>query len=334
MSRPGRLLLGIDGGASKTAGVVITDSGEIVARARVGGSAIVGPPSAESCAVLSSLTDSLLAQAGASREDIAAWGIGLNGIDFEDELPAQRAGIAAAIGAPAGALTLVNDGIAALWGASPRPAATILHYGSGFTAAHRAGYGRERLFDHLHVARTFDMRWELMAVVARMLNGMLDPTPLRDKALAHFQVDADAYCEAIFRKQIPRPLRLSTPPLIYQSWLEGDPAASELVERAVDDYALATKGMIAATGRPDADAVFGGGVIATAPPEFWVLLAERVHRLCPRAQVKSPDLAADIGAAIMAAFHTGLNPSDLFPPLLEEEAALRARPRPIEESES
>jgi N-acetylglucosamine kinase-like BadF-type ATPase len=321
VSQPGRLLLGLDGGASKTAGVIITDRGEIAARERAGGSAVIGAPGPESCAVLSSLVASLLSSAGVSRSDIAAWGVGLNGVDFEDELPLQRARIASALDASERTLTLVNDAIAALWGASPRPAATILHYGSGFTAAYRAGHGREHLFDHLHVARTFDMRSELIALVARMLNGMAEPTPLLDRALAHFQVTADAYCEAMFRHRIPQHLRLSTPPLIYRSWLEGDPAAARLVELAADDYALTTKAMVAAIGQADADATFGGGVIATAPPEFWPLLTERVHRLCPQVLVKPPDLPADVGAALMAAHRVGVSPSTLFPTLLDEDAA-------------
>jgi N-acetylglucosamine kinase-like BadF-type ATPase len=315
------LLIGIDGGATKTAGVLITSDGRVVARARARGSAIIGPPGSEACATLSSIVDSLCAQAAIARGDIAWLGLGLNGIDFEDELPMQHAALAAALGISPDRFTLVNDGLVALWGASAAPAACIVHHGSGFTAAYRAEHGGERLFNHLDVARVFDMRSALVSLVERMILGMAPPTPLKEKALAHFGItDERKYCEAVFRRLIPRERQLSSLPLIYQAWLEGDPAAVELVRKAVDDYALAARAMIAKTGRPDADATFGGGVIASAPAQFWPLLAARVHDCYPAATVKLPELPAELGAAIMAGYRIGLDPAKLFEELREADS--------------
>jgi len=316
-----RLVLGLDGGASKTAGVLLSERGEVIARVRGGGSAIIGAPNERSLSVLSAVTASLLSDAGVPASAVTAWGIGLNGVDFDDEIPQQRAAIARALSCPESTLILVNDAIAALWGASPRPAATIVHCGSGFTAAYRSDHGRERLFDHLSVAQVFDIREHLISLTARMLNGMVAPTPLLDRVLTHFGVTAETYCDAIFRRQIPREVLLSTPPLIYQAWMEGDPGATWLIECALDDYALATQAMIAASGDPEADAVFGGGVITIAPPEYWPALAARLRARCPRATAKPPDLPADIGAALMAAHHAGVSAPSLFPILLEQDAS-------------
>lgn len=311
------LLIGIDGGATKTAGVLITSDGRVTARARARGSAIIGPPGSEACATLSSIVDSLCAQAAIARGDIAWLGLGLNGVDFEDELPMQHAALAAALAVSPDRFTLVNDALVALWGASASPAACIVHHGSGFTAAYRAEHGGERLFNHLDVARVFDMRSALVSLVERMILGMAEPTPLKEKALAYFGItDERKYCEAVFRRLIPRERQLSSLPLIYQAWLEGDPAAVELVRKAVDDYAVAAVTMIRRTGNPNADATFGGGVIASAPAQFWPLLAERVRGDYPDATVKPPDLAAELGAAIMAGYHIGMEPRHLFQTLL------------------
>jgi len=307
------ILVGIDGGASKTRGIAVTPRGEVPARADAGGSAILGAPRPEACAVLRSVLDSLCSQGGFARDDIALCGLGLNGVDFEDEFAVQHTGIREALGLPGERLILVNDGIVALWGASGVPAACIVHHGSGFTAAYRAGYGRERLFNHLDAAGVFDMRGELVSLVERMILGMAEATPLKEKALAHFGItDEGKYAEAVFRHLIPRDRILSTPPLIYQAWLNGDPAAAALVERAADDYVLAAKAMMAVTDSASADATFGGGVIACAPSEFWPLLTERVHRRYPTAAVKPPDLPAEYGAAIMAGYHTAVDPAWLF----------------------
>ena len=307
------LLIGIDGGGRKTAAAIITAEGDVLARAQGPPSAIEGAPSPQASAVLASMVDSLCRQAGASRRDIQACGIGLSGIDFEDEFSMQHEGIAAALSLPQKRVILVNDAIVALWGATVTPAATLLQHGSGFTGAYRVRHGDEVLFDHLSIADTFDMRRALISLVARMINGMVEPTPLKDKALAHFGIaDEGKYCEAVYRHFIPSERRLSTPPLIFSSWLEGDPAAAYLVESAVRDYALATRAMIAATGSPDPDVAFGGGVIARAPGQFWALLARAMRESCPGVTVKPPDLPPEFGGALMAAHHLRLDPPRLF----------------------
>ncbi len=314
------VLLGIDGGGSKTRGVAITSGGKVLARAEAGPSAIFGPPRPEACEALRSVFGSLCAQAGVARTDVARIGLGLNGIDFEDEFAVQHASITEVFGIPSERLILVNDGIVALWGASASPAATILHHGSGITSAYRAAYGQEKLFDHLDTASTFDMRHELFPIIARMINGMIENTPLRAKALAQWGIsDESRFPEAVFRRLIPGDRRLSTPLIIYEAWLAGDAVAAGLVLRAADDYALVAKAMIARTSSATAEATFGGGVIACAPPEFWPLLEERVHRYFPSAVVKRPDLPAAFGAAIMAAFHGGVEPEALFRRLMESE---------------
>jgi N-acetylglucosamine kinase-like BadF-type ATPase len=295
------LLLGIDGGASKTAGVIIDSDGRILAQAGMAGSSIIGKPNPRSCSVLRSLTDRLCAEAGLTRSAAAHCGIGLNGVDFEDEFAEQHADISAAVGFPPEQVTLVNDGIVALWGATPAPAATMLQHGSGFTAAYRSQYGEEALFDHLDVGNVFDMRQGLLSTVARMINGQLEATPLKEQALEFLRIeDEDAYAEAVFRGTIPRELWMRTPPLIYEAWLGGDPAAEKLVLSAVDDYAVTAHAMIGKTGTGSPEVVFGGGVIAVAPDEFWQRLSARLRDYHPEITAERPKLLPEFGAAIMA----------------------------------
>lgn len=311
--RESGLLLGLDGGSAKTAGVIVTPEGRVLARSRGRGSAILGAPNAEASSVLSSVVDSLCSQADASRDDIQSCGIGLSGIDFDDELPVQHEGIAAALGIPRERIILVNDAIVALWGATAKSAATLFQHGSGFTGAYRERQGEEVLFDHLSIADTFDMRHALIALVARMINGMAEPTPLKERILAHFGIeDEQDYCEAIYRRRVSAERRQGTPPLIFAAWLEGDPAAAGIVDGAIRDYALAANAMIAATGIPSPDVTFGGGVIAQAPDEFWRSLANAIQQTHPLVTVKPPGLAPELGGAVMAGYYVGLDPVQLF----------------------
>ncbi len=310
---PGSLLLGVDGGASKTAGVLIDEEGRLLASGRTGGSAIVGDPNPKSCATLSGLVDTLGAEAGQARSAIAHCGIGLNGIDFEDEFPAQLAGISRALGLPAARVTLVNDGIPALWGASPARASAIVQHGSGFTAAYRSDYGRETLFDHLHVGDVLDMRYALTSLVARMILGMVPATPLKEATLAAYGVEESHYCGAIYRREIPGERIRSTVPLIFAAWERGDAGAATLVEAAAADYALAAKAMIAKTGGDRPAVTLGGGQLRSAPEAFRELVTTRIREQYPEAAaVSAPRLAPEYGAALMAAHAMGMEAEALF----------------------
>ena len=312
--------IGIDGGASKTAGALIGGNGEVLARARTRGSAIVGRPSPESLETLSAVVAELTGKAGAAAHDVARVGIGLNGVDFEDETPMQAAEIACALGMPDGRITLVNDGIAALWGATTAPAAVILQHGSGVTAAYRSEHGREHLFDHLNVGKLFDLRMAAIALVARMIDGRENATSLKKAILEHLGLRFEPeYAEAVFRKHIPLQRQLSVASVVFDQWQNGDPAAVSLVERALEDYARTASAMIRKTACADVDAVFGGGVIAHAPAAVWTALEEKVRARVPAANVRRPALPPEFGAALMAAFLEGMDIGTVFRRMAEEQ---------------
>jgi len=315
------LYLGIDGGGSKTAGVILDAEGRTVAALTVAGVAMHGAPTAEELLVLSELVDSLCRQAGCTQESIRYCGAGLSGMDFADEHATQLLEISCAIGLPSERITLVNDAIVALWGATLEPAAALVQHGSGFTAAYRTHHGAETLFDHLNRGRIFDVRMELVVNVARMIDGRVEPTPLKEATLSHLGiVDECNFCEAMFRQQIPWPLLAASVPMIYSAWEAGDPVATTLVHCAADDYALTAKAMIARTGSNHAKAVFGGGVIQQAPPAFWKLLTQPVTATYSQTDVAPPCLKPEFGAAIMAAFQDGHDPQAYFRRVLAETA--------------
>jgi len=308
-----RIYLGIDGGCTKTVGLLLDDEGRAIASHRAGRCALFGPLKDHEREFLRSVVDELCSQAGVARERIVQASLGLNGVDFEDEFDEQYAAVVEAVGLPGESVALVNDGIVALWAATSAPAAVILQHGTGFTGAFRSSHGDEQTFDHLGVGRTFDMRWELPTLIARMLDGRFDPTPLKQAVLAHFGIaDEGRYGEILFRQQIPGELLTTTPPIIFDAWRCGDKAAAWLVERALDDYALAAGAMIARTGSDSPDVALGGGVIAQAPHEFWDALAERVRSDCPGASITQPKMPPEYGACIMAGFRDGREPQEFF----------------------
>lgn len=309
------LYMGIDGGAGKTAGVIVNATGAVVAQRIAPGMIVVGDPTPEIRGALAGMVQSLCADAGVDAERIALCAAGLSGAqDLADELPVQHAALAHAAGLHPERFALVNDGIVALWGATDSPAAVILQHGSGFTSALRDRPGNETLYDHLNVGHTFDIRNELLVRVARMIDGRLHATPLLEAVLQHLGVrDARDFPEALYRPTIPREQLRNTPPLVFDAWLAGDPVAGELVQAAIEDYALTVSAMARRTGAKGVVAVLGGGVILRTPRVFWERLTARIRALEPAvARVTPPELEPVLGAAVMAASRNGRDPAEFF----------------------
>lgn len=237
--------------------------------------------------------------------------IGLNGVDFPSEHSMQHREISRALEFSERQLALANDGIAALWGATGAPAAAIIQLGSGFTGAWRRRHGGETLFDHLGMGGPFDIRRELARLVARMIDGRAETTPLKDAVLEHFGIGSNTeYAEAIYTGRVKN--IMTTPPLVFKAWANMDPAATNLVHKLADDIAVTAACMARRIGIPKAPIFLGGGVVACAPDTFWSLLQNRLTTQSPGAVIKRPMFSPDIGAGMMAAFHAGLDPEAFF----------------------
>jgi len=313
-----KVFLGIDGGGSKTEGVLAGADGRVLASMKVGASAIVGRPSRRSLVVLRSLTRSLLRRAGRSRGDVAFCAIGLNGIDFEDEFAMQKSAIARALGIPPRKIALVNDAVVALWGGSADPAAALLQVGSGITSALRSGFGSERTYDHLNAGSLFSLRHEILIRVARMIDGRIRPTPLKNAILRHLGVrDSAGYAELLYRGRLPWDRVARTPTIIFRFWLKGDPVARELVESAARDYAVTASAMVRRTGSRKATALVGGGVINNAPEAFRRLVHRRLREISPGARPLKPVMSPAHGACVMAAFNAGEDPAAFYGKLVD-----------------
>jgi len=308
------LLAGIDGGGTKTAGVLLTATGRVLATATTGPSILDARPGARACAELRAAADALCERASVDRDAVTFWGLGVNGVDFADEHAAQHAAVCGHLGIPADRTVLVNDGIGALWGASSEARSVNVQHGTGFTAAYRSRLGSEELFDHLGTGLVFDIRRQVLPLVVRMIDGRRPATSLRDAILAHFGVgDPRQFSAAVYRRRFPRHLLKTTQKVVLCAWRDGDPAAESLLAAAIEDYALAAGAMAAhiGPGRP-ASVTFGGGMISHWPAELWERLACAARRACPKARVHAPLLSPAYGNAVMAAHHAGMEAGALF----------------------
>lgn len=321
-------IIGLDGGWSKTAGVICDMDGRIRATARAAGAAIAGKPSVEVLGLLDHLIDQLCCKAGVARRKVVQLGFGLNGVDLANESLRQHATISEALGFSPAHLILVNDGIAALWGVSPRSRLALVQHGSGLTSAYRVEAGREAVFDSLDVGGIFDVRREALRVTARMLDGRCVRTSLADRVVAHCQTTDDAFAEFVYRDPRSPGCFFSLAPVIFQAWADGDPVANELVNGAAEDYVLAVSAMARRLGPGGFDVGFGGGTIEAGGRPLLDRVAERLGVKCPDARLTPISLPAERAAVVMIAHAMQLDVGKVFERLREDAQHLVTAPPP------
>jgi N-acetylglucosamine kinase-like BadF-type ATPase len=277
------LFLGLDVGGTKSAAVLIDGSGRALARSRGAAAAIIGNPSPEAIETLKSLAAELFKQAGVSASKITAWGAGMNGIDFADEIPGQRQGLASGLGLSEENLALANDAVAALWAAGPEPSAVLVQHGTGFTAAYRSAWGKEETFDHLDVGRIYDLRFQSLAMARRMLDGRAEASRLCNEILELCGAKGlRDYSDGLFLGRFDAWKKPGLPALVYRLWQEGDKAAAEIVRLACDDYAAAALAMAKRCGATAF--YFGGGNFAVGAARAFCRIAKTLAGRCSRRQ--------------------------------------------------
>lgn len=107
------ILLGVDGGGTKTLAVVSTVEGEVLGVGRAGASNYQSVDERGAAAALAQAVDAALATAGASRTDVEASALGLAGFDGPIEATIVRRVVEAALG-PAARRFVENDSLLVL----------------------------------------------------------------------------------------------------------------------------------------------------------------------------------------------------------------------------
>jgi N-acetylglucosamine kinase-like BadF-type ATPase len=316
-------LLGIDSGVSKTAVALGDSEGCLLGQERGTGMMLLGPPTEDQLDILRLLISRVCSSVGVDSRDITHVGAGMCGVDLPRQWEEQHSALCRGLGLDPERTTLVNDAIVALWGATRAGRSTIVQQGSAFTSAYRAAVGHERLFDPFDFARLLDVRKEALARVARMLDGRAPRTSLASRLLEHVGADdAESLADLLADPFGEGWSRLSTiSGVVSAAWLEGESAATEMIETLASDLAVTVRAMAEHMGPGPFEAAFGGGVLQRLAPEFLDLLGARLKGLCPESAVARVALPPEQGALVMAGFGAGLDPTSIFGALAERRSA-------------
>jgi N-acetylglucosamine kinase-like BadF-type ATPase len=304
------LFLGIDGGGTKTAFVLIDGDGHLLARHESTTSYYLEIGFDALRALLRDGVQAALRQAGVRASDVAHTFAGLpaHGEDSEllasfdtlltDVLPRSTVGndmVCSWAGSMAGA-----DGISLVAGTGS------IAYGEWMGRGARCGGWGEVFGDE---GSAHWLAREVLALFSRMVDGRAEPGPLLGLVREHFELkhDLDLCAQingAAARSELAQLARLAT-----AAAHAGDAQARQLLVRAGDELAALAAGVARSLGLAGIQAVpvsYSGGVFAAGDLVLGPLQAALARRL-PGSTLKTPRFGPELGAALYAARLAGLS---------------------------
>ena len=302
------LILGVDGGNSKTELVVATLEGEPVARVRGPGSNSHTEGPARTTAFLSRL----VARAGLAAPVVQGT-FYLCGAD----IPADFAALTEALEQEPWVkrATVDNDIFALLRAGTDDADAVAVVCGAGINCAVRSSDGR--------VARYPSLGWEsgdwggsvmlgrdVLFLAARSEDGRGEPTALVNVLRDHFDLPVDELGEAVRYGRIA-PGRLGeVAPAVVKTAAAGDAVARRLVDRLAEEVVLmATRALadLALADRP-ATVLLGGGMLRSGQGLLYEHAVARLAARAPHAVPVPVTAAPVLGAALDALDAAGAPP--------------------------
>jgi N-acetylglucosamine kinase len=297
--------LGIDGGGTKTAAVLIDRKGHEIARAISGPSNFYTVGKAVAEASLREAIQRLRVTAGPATSQVAAIGLGMAGVDR----PGDREVILdmlLRIG-QFDHITIVNDSEAALVGGVGRRHGLVLIAGTGAIAYGVNAQGTAKRADGWGYVAGDEgsAHWigvEGLRAVARAHDGRGPDTLLTKRLVSHLDIaDVTGLVTLVYGEEFGVPQLAGLAPLVSQAARDGDPVAQAILNTAGELLGNTLGAVVRGLHMSDEafEAVFMGGVLRAKDIVYETVLAA-LNTHAPRAQVIEPRHDAAVGAALLA----------------------------------
>ena len=293
------LILGVDGGNSKTALLVATTEGELVASLRGPGTNThaVGPDA------VADVIGALVAQSGIDLP-VDQGVFFLCGADA----PSDIAGLEGAIGGRGWARDVMvdNDTFALLRAGTDAPDAVAVICGAGINVVGRASGGR--------IARYPSLGWEtgdwggavmlgreVLRLAARGEDGRGEPTALTEIVRDHFgAATVEAVGADVYYGRLPQSRLAELAPKVVAA-AAGDAVAGSLVERLAVEIGLMARRAMRDLGVAEADVVLGGGMLQSGKGLLYEAVLEHLPEGARAVAVQDPPSLGSALAALDAA---------------------------------
>lgn len=301
------IVLGVDGGNSKTELLAATLDGELVARIRGPGNNAHFTGVEATVGFLGRLVEEAGLRAPAAHGVFYLCGV---------DIPADREQLAAALERTPWLerASVDNDVFGLLRAGTDEGDAVAVVCGAGINCAGRAADGR--------VARYPSLGWEsgdwggsvmlgreVLFLAARAEDGRGEPTVLRDLVREHFGLPVAEVGEAVRYRRIPVARLGELAPQVVRAAEEGDPVAQRLVDRLAEEVVLmATRALadLGFTERP-VRVLLGGGMLRAGSGRLYDGVVARLGQAAPYARptpvTEPPVLRAALDALDAAGAH-------------------------------
>jgi N-acetylglucosamine kinase-like BadF-type ATPase len=306
------LVLGVDGGNSKTLALLADETGRVLGAGRSGGSNYQGIGIEAAMREIRAAADCALRQAGVAADQVDYAFYALSGADLD--LDFQRLQPALANLGLAKAHALDNDTVAALFSGTDAPNAVGLVLGAGINAAGRNAAGTVIRFPSLGwVSGDWggggDLAREMVRAVAREWDGRGVPTLLTELVLAQLGLpDGKAMIAGLHAREIRFARLLELVPLVFVAADRGDATARELIFRTGDEAGIMAVTLLRRLDllAAQADVVLGGSLFRANNELLLTVITDRVEEVAPDARLILPEMEPAAGAVLGALEKLGI----------------------------
>jgi N-acetylglucosamine kinase-like BadF-type ATPase len=300
------VVLGVDGGNSKTDLLLASRAGEPLARVRGGTTSHQAVALDAAMERFDRLLEALLRAGDAKRSDVTDASFCVAGADFPSDVRLLQRSFAAAL--PAARLAVENDAFGALRAGATRGWGVAVICGAGVNAAGVAPSGRRaRLAAHGDISGDWgggmDVGWAALAAAVRARDGRGPATALARIVPEHFGVrQPRALTGAFYREELDTHRLRELSPLVFDAARKGDQVAREIANRLAQEVATMALAIIGRLGlvRSDVEVVLAGGVMATTDRAFHAAVEDAIHERARRAQVRRLTEPPVLGATLLA----------------------------------
>lgn len=318
-----KVILGIDGGGTKTHAILVDLDGNIIETATNGGANWERTGIAATQASLQEIVDRILAIAGLTRNDIVSATFALAGIDWDSDKELFKP-ISAALELPSHT-SFINDSIAALFAGSPTGIGCVSIAGTGGKTSGRSATKTLQTMgmDLGEGGGAGQLISLALDYVARTYHGIEEPSKLTQLILA----ETGYPDETLFFKAVARDgLRLTEDlaPKIFDLAATGDAGAIAITKKVATQHATDVTAMIGQLGLSGThvQVIRAGGLHTAGCNTFDETFENAVKRAHSEANTQVLDISPVYGAVVYAAHvYFGQAPAEFLTNLFQQARA-------------
>jgi N-acetylglucosamine kinase-like BadF-type ATPase len=300
-----RIVLGVDGGATKTLCLALDRDRRVLGEGRAGASNRNSVGDGAARANLAAAIAGALGEAGRTAEDVDAICVGMAGVDR----PAERAAVATWLAEllPGALAEIENDALIALAGASDGDlfgvvvvsGTGMIVYGVNRAGERRRAGGWGALID-LH-GSGYAMGVAALRAMARAADGIDAPTLLTGAILRHLQLTEIGQLIPWVYVDLTWARFAELAPVVVMCADSGDVAAQSIVNQTAHGLAEAVAPVVRGLGLSDEPfpLVLAGGNLRPGP--VYAQLTEQIRLAWPQADIVAAGPPA-LGAALRASY--------------------------------